>query len=85
MGLHETSVSLMQFTEAPLEEMIITNGTIEGPLWIDATKSVCNLIEKLVKYFKHKPRLAGADSSRFQRSLRQKYSRHHRTSIEPVI
>ncbi|GLA96481.1 hypothetical protein AtubIFM57143_003948 [Aspergillus tubingensis] len=40
MGLHETSVSLMQFTEAPLEEMIITNGTIEGPLWIDATKSV---------------------------------------------
>lgn len=48
-GLHKASASLMQFTGAPLEEMVITNGTIDGPVWIDATKSVCNSIEKSVR------------------------------------
>ncbi|GFN20294.1 U4/U6 small nuclear ribonucleoprotein PRP4 [Aspergillus tubingensis] len=47
-GLHKASASLMQFTGAPLEEMVITNGTIDGPVWIDTTNSVCNSIGKSV-------------------------------------
>ncbi|PYI01189.1 hypothetical protein BO78DRAFT_379495 [Aspergillus sclerotiicarbonarius CBS 121057] len=47
-GFQSASAALVRFTGAPLEEMVATNGAIEGRIWMDATRTVCNLIEKSI-------------------------------------